>query len=274
MKAVDTPEKRRQYPKIFYRVLIPLFQFFQSGFPKIPTLSYLIRLFVESHIKEKLSELSIAYLYLIQTIPEDHPAAENYRAWLKDTSETCEKLSGTLNSLQSAKGLASIFWPILVNIAAALLGISTLKELFTRFSLANFLPWVIFIAIPFAYFFLFLTGAFWYKRELFMGAPFFESIMLSIFSLPDDRPIFPWLQDSTNNIYQLEDQVFNLLNRGKRHEFRWDILTMPFSFFVLALVGFSEWLNNPSQPISWPGIVGFLLAAVLSMAIISLRKWD
>lgn len=265
LEILGTTERRRKYVKILKDVLIPAFRLLRFPTYRFPTLSYLIRLFVESHIKGKLNELSISYLYLLQTVPEKHPSAENYRTWLKDTSETCDKLSGTLSSLQSTKGLASTLWPIVVNVAAALLGVSTLKELFTNFSWANLLPWITFIAFPFIYFGIFMTGAFWYKRELFTGITLLESIM---------QPFFKWTQDSANNVYQLEDHVFNLLGRGKNHEFRWDLITIPLSLFSFIPIGLSEWIQDPSKPVDWVFLGVILLAIIGSISIISLRKWD
>jgi len=130
VEMADITEKRREYMRRSFRIYSLLLRSF-------PTLSYLVRLFVESHIKERLNELSVAYYYLLQTIPEDHPSVEKYRTWLKSSSETCEKLSSTLSSLQSAKGIASTLWPILVNIVATIVGISTLQELIDQYKAAS-----------------------------------------------------------------------------------------------------------------------------------------
>jgi hypothetical protein len=204
-------------------------------------------------------------LFLLQTVPESYPSAKEYRAWLKETSEACEKLSGTLSSLQSAKGLASTLWPILVNIAAALLGISTLRDLFTNFNWNSLLPWIAFIGFPFVYLGIFVTGAFWYKRELFTGVTLLESISQSFSA---------GTQELTKNVYQLEDHTFHLLDRGKSRELQWDMVTIPFSLLGLALVGLSDWIENPSSPVDWPILVLILGLIFASISIISLRKWD
>jgi len=237
---------------------------------QLPTLSYLVRLFVESHIKVKLNELSVAYLYLLQTIPEKNRANEKYRAWLKNASESCEMLSGTLNSLQSAKGLASTLWPLAVNATAALLGVSDLKDAFQVLHWSNILSLILFTAFPFVYFGLFMTTAFLHKRELFT-IPFWHRHQLPTIS-SDPASVQVFIKETLyyeNSIYKLENQIFNLLDRGKISEFQWDMLTLPLSLIGLFLTGIIDWLQNPNKPFDWifAGVMFLGIAASISMGL-------
>lgn len=266
IEMLDITEKRREH------WMLRLLRILRIPLRSLPTLSYLVRLFVESHVKGKLNELSIAYSYLLQTIPQDYPSVENYRSWLKDTSETCERLSSTLRSLQSVKGVASTLWPVLVSAAATILGVSTLKELIdsykaAAFNWADLLPWLTFIVFPLVYLGIFVTGAFWYKRELFTRLTFSESIVASI--LP---ALFERHQDSAN-IYQLENMVFSSLDRGKTLEFQWDILTVPITVGSFALLGLSDWIQDPSKSVDWPIVIISLVGIIGSINLISRRKW-
>jgi hypothetical protein len=220
-----------------YLLLIsrPLFNISHSLI-RWPTLRYLVRLFVESHIKGKLNELSVSYIYLLQTVSEDDTGVENIRSWLKESSETCEKLASTLISVQSAQGLLSTLWPIAASLLAAFLGVNSLREALATDKLIALAQWIILIPTPMIYLGIFVTSAFWYKRQLFTGFSFFDTLILPSQS-----------QDSTRNIYQLEDEIFKLLDRGKVREFPYDMVSLPITFFSMSFLFLSDWLFGTTR---------------------------
>jgi hypothetical protein len=261
----SNPEKSSKYAKVLAQFPLLIDRLFPVPILRIPTLSYLVRLFVESHVKGKLQELSIAYLYLSNTLPDDYPAVENYRTWLKDTSETCDKLSATLSSFQSVKGLASALWPILIYIAGQMLGVTTLREAVQNVDVSSFLSWIVLIVFPILYFCLFITGAIWYKYELFTGFTLFESY----FQRHIENTSF-----DEQNVYQQEDRIFGLLNRGKVHEIPWDAVTfalVPIGFILLVVFDSS---GNPINRSDWI-LIGlmFLMSLLILVVVPRLRKW-
>jgi len=75
---------------------------------------------------------------------------------------------------------------------------------------------LIFVA---TYSLFFIYSAFTYKRKLFWGLQ----------------------QETDKNVYQIEDKLFNLLEKGKTHEFPIDIVTFPILPFISG--GFTIWVG-------------------------------
>lgn len=220
---------------------------------KLLTLQYLVRLFTESHIKGKLNELSVAYLYLAQTIPEDETSTNGAHMWLKEVQESCDKIAETLLSWTSTRGTLNALWPIGIGLATAALGADNIYELLIKFDASNpsytqFLSRLVAILIfPTVYFVLYLGSAFDCKREIFM--PGYTS---------NERPLQGDAdRGSRENVYQIEDHLFSLLQRGKRREIHFGIIILVSFLFMLGAYPTWLWLTNLSEPIAWVfGIVG------------------
>jgi hypothetical protein len=226
---------------------LPFFVPRENGRGKTPrklkkslTLGYPVKLFVASHIKGKLSELSKAYFYKAQTVPDEIPAAGDFRSWLKETSDTCERMAGTLSSWQSFRGVLSGVWPVGIGLLTAWLGVSNPYELIINFfklplGSGNFLRivaliLVIIVTISFAG--SFILAPFTYKREMFM--PGLNA---------DEQPLQPGQpKTSAPNVYQLEDWIFNRVNTGKKREFPYDQLFLILIVLYFALFTPFYWL--------------------------------
>jgi len=227
------------------------------------SLRYLVKLFTESHIKGKLIELSVAYSYLARQNPKNR----RYSAWLKETSEDCNKLAATLSSWQSARGIVSALWPFGIGIATTLL---KLEDIYDIINIINFkaVDWINLglMVFPVIYVALFISMSFQRKRELFMPGFDLEEKPIDM-----DRP-------ATNDdiIYHLEDQVFNLAGRGKVREIPADVIGQ-----TAGLLGFAAMetsILTLDQPLSsriffGAGGVMFLVMAIISIRLGSQRKW-
>lgn len=200
-------------------------------------LRFLIRLFVESHIKEKLSLLEASYVQLAQAFETaiDEPSNTKYQIWLKQAEEASAKFANSLSSWHSIRGLVSALWPVVVGFLVAKLGVNDIYQAILEVELPPIgtLVVVLFFVVP--YFLIFIHSAFTYKRKLFWGQP----------------------QETAKNVYQIEDRLFNLLEKGKTHEFPIDIVTFPILPFILGGVGI--WMGFMLDIGGYPiGLITFL----------------
>jgi len=91
---------------------------------------FLIRLFVESHIKGKLSLLESSYVQLAQAFETaiDEPSNTEYQIWLKQAEEASAKFANTLSSWHSIRGLVNALWPVVVGFLVAKLGVNDIYQ--------------------------------------------------------------------------------------------------------------------------------------------------
>ena len=174
-----------------------------------------VRFLVETHIKAKMGELSIAYNQLALRLPEGKKF-DTFRAALKSAVAECNQLSDTLRTWKNSKTLAAGAVPVLAgwltswlgtdNLLLALpqLGIEIRGNLLSG-SFASFLYVVVWVATSLGLLFLLFNQAFEAKRAIFLPA---------------------WLSDrseaSTHNIYASEDSLYALMGLHKSREFPLD----------------------------------------------------
>ena len=227
-----------------------------------------VRFLVETHIKAKMGELSIAYNQLALRLPEGKKF-DTFRAALKSAVAECNQLSDTLRTWKNSKTLAAGAVPVLAgwltswlgtdNLLLALpqLGIEIKGNLLSG-SFASFLQIMVWIVTSGALLFLLLNQAFEGKRAIFLPA---------------------WLLDrrdvSTHNVYASEDALYKLMRLHKTPEFPLDSVALAvffllvISFFVLRLYSFSSSLLT----------VNMLAVPVLLIMVIwairrSSRRWN
>jgi len=247
-----------------YTSILPLLQMAGYFFFRIICIKYFVRLFIESHIKGKLAELKISYTHLSQSLSEDNPAESEFILWLNKTKESCDEFSKTLFSWRSIPGIIATLWPFglsllvsafITNIYQAIpistppsspsepqadpytamqelqqefqksFGQSFQQELSTIIDIMNVLVY----SIPFIFL---LAAAFIGKRIIFLpGEDLWQQSS-------DNRPEF------TRNVYEFEDKLFALLDRGKSREFPIDLLA---TFLIGVLLAYMaterEWFR-------------------------------
>ena len=254
------PERRT----ITARLMNAYLKYFILRLLKYFTLGYMVRLLTESHIKGKLNELSVAYSYLAQQNPRD----KSLVSWLKDTSEDCDKLAVTLTSWQSIRGLVGVLWPVALGIATTRLDVPSSYAILTKVHIeASNLTRVGGLIYLLAYLLCFVGLPFEKKRELFM--PGFDL---------GEKPIDPSAKIE-NTTYYLEDQVFNLVGRGKVREIPLDIVVIVLAYLCVA----GSAMIITISPAVLPGILKILLgllwfgallwAMVLQIRRLRRRRW-
>jgi hypothetical protein len=199
----------------------------------------LISFFIESHMRSKLRELEVAYTQMSSTIPVYYPTQEKYLAWFKDAVKECQNLASTLSSAKIFGDFAVTLRNLFVAIVLSALGVNSLASLVVnllrtpqiniylasgRYVLAQivafFIPMVLYSVI-------FIDPAFTAKRDIFLGS-----------SVPEE-----------NSVYKLENNLFDLLGRGKSIELPLDFagLTLSLSLMLAFLYAANVAINKLAQ---------------------------
>lgn len=187
----------------------------------ILTWKFLVKFFVESHIKGKLNELRNSYIQISQTfeiVRQDQ--IDDNQTWLSKVKEECTEFADTLPSWQNIRRLIIIIGTLIVGFFVATSNVNNIYQaiLIIKFEVA------IGLIIYAAFSFLFISFTFDYKRSLFRpGSGFlWESI------LPQQH------KESIKNIYNIEDNLFSLLGKTKIREFPVDIVAFAQIFIVFG----------------------------------------
>lgn len=224
---------------------------------KIPTLRFIVKLFVESHIKGKLNQLGDSYVQNAQVISMDGPTAKEYLDWLKQAEEGTKKFASTLSSWQSIRGLASVMGA-LGPLGSGLLIVSLkveniyqgLVKIVPLFSLYTF-SIILYFLFTMVYFWLVIFSAFNYKRNLFYPGSGFELFTLVRRSRTQ--------QVSVKNVYKIEDKLFEILGKGKTLELPIDIIAYSLLTFTIGI--FSIWGSIKEQEGNMMPYLSYLTAA-------------
>jgi hypothetical protein len=226
-----------------------------------PFFRFIIRIFVESHIKSKLDEISDSYVQLSQIIKPDDPLATEYKNWLMQAKEGTDNFANTLTSLNSIRSIIAIVLPWISGLIIALLGVSDIYQAIVQgisnISISN-------ISVPqpetnfygiilidkfqliigmILYFPLLVAMGFLYKRRLFYS----NSISFWIRSHLSERSYVH--NKDGRNIYEIENRLFNILDKQKALELPWDsiIFSMTIIFIIIDTIYFYpnlSYLNN------------------------------
>lgn len=197
--------KSNQRPSPYRFALYLIFKF--SPY-RLSSVKALVKILVESHIKEKLKELEIIYTQLSATVPREKKNREKYLDWLKSAKHECRELSDTL-----------IYWDIIKSFSLAILNFLVVTGVFAGlvriFSTPYSLAWLFVVLIFFSiFFFSFIDNSYQAKRDIFSGSG----------------------NDESRNIYSLENNLFELLGRGKKVEWPIDYLASALIFFPFLIV--------------------------------------
>ena len=229
------------------------------------TLRFLVKLFVESHIKGHANRLADSYIQLAQTISTNEPSYSRYQNWLKQAGEGTKKFADTLSSFRSISGLIGTFLPLVSSLLIAVLGITAIQQ-----AVAELVPNPISIVFGFllfilaVYLFIFVTFAFIYKRNLFYprSGSFTFDFVIELFEFFKLKEIQQH-RELVYNVYQIEDKLFDLLGKKK-------ILELPIDYIVVSIFSFVIGILY----ISTPFIIGTIsCSAILLMAAGFKRRW-
>lgn len=234
-------------------------------------LRFLIKLFVESHIHGKLKELGNIYIQLSQTISTD----DEYQKWLIKTEEGTIKFANTLTSIQSIRGLASVFLPWISGVTIAILGSINIQQFFKLiFPISNqalMIGLVLFISL--IYFDMFILGSFIYKRNLFYkSGGFVIEFLNSFFNLLPGQKEMIQLENSFENIYQIEDELFAILSKRKTREKPIDMITFSLVFFIVGFCCILEPIYGHGILSNFVAVIAFLMGFLFILGGFK-RKW-
>ncbi len=190
----------------------------------------LVQLFVEAHVRQKISQLSTIYIqtsFLIQNSLSEKP---EYLTWLNQASQECKEFQQTLSTgkifLDSLKFTTTFMFGLFLAFAGA----NSLNE-FLQKLISNSLPPIVVTLFAFTlimlivvapYIYLFWDSTFAAKRAIFMGIGSEIS--------------------QSHNIYVLENNLFDLLGRGKPKEVPIDYIFQ--SLFFLSGIIFFWWTQT------------------------------
>ena len=201
-----------------------------SALIEVISLNFLITIFIESHMKSKLNQLSESYFQLAQTIP-DYSDMTSYKKWLIQNGEYAQKFADKLISWKSIKGGIGILLPVVIgSLIPSLADLPNLDiKSFEGFSNST-LQFIMNSANPkasntiitffaiYVYAEIFVSAAFAYKRALFSPKIYSSSSASAAFGFVSAK------EEKWHNrtIYDFEDNLFNLLSKNKKKEFPTD----------------------------------------------------
>lgn len=203
----------------------------QSWFLLTPlTWKPFVRFLLETHVKAKTGELSIAYNQLSLRLPESKKF-DPLRTALKSAVAECNQLSDTLTTWKNGKTLVAGAVPVLAGWLTSWLGTDNLLSALPRLgielsgnllsgSFASFLQMVVWVVTSLGLLFLLLNQAFEGKRAIFLPT---------------------WIMDrsqiATHNVYASEDALYKLMSLHKTSEFPLDMAAL-LVFFLIAMASF------------------------------------
>ncbi len=196
------------------------------------------RALVESHIKGQLGQLRTAYVQIEQSVLET-ASTLTFRAWLRDSQDSLARFSGTLSFTNFARRIIAALWPLVIALAA----VGTVWDtIFRVFDKEKSQPGVLvtlgaLALIVVTYLVFGLSIAATRKRGFFLAR-----ISLSSVWAINDRATTAG-NVTANNIYEMENELFDAINKPKRAELPLDMYLIAANLLLWAIletiVGFS-----------------------------------
>lgn len=232
------------------------------GKPPWLVLGFATKLFVESHLKRKLKELTDAYVQLESAL--SIVGDREYRDWLRQVRDSMAAFRGSLSSVHRLRLTLGALWPALTGI---------LGGVGLQVSFPGSIDPVVLLLIALVvlidlgpYLYLFLRSSFLVKRELLLpGARLLE------------RQPRETQRKLGGQVYEVEDKLFQLLGRAKKKEVPVDaaglfaVLIVPGALLVVALAR----LFHLGDSI-WTFLIGSLVFVGIIMRpvwIVARREW-
>ena len=185
------------------------------------------RALVEAHIKHKISELKVVYVYLEQSLTEA-PSVHNMEVWLHNAQEALTRFSATLVVLNSVRRLVAILWPLVIALVAIASIWNALFKLLGQGHLGFRREFIVLTPLVSLFILILFRRAAIRKRE------FFLSPVLLPLSWVDNFRATPAAKVTVKNIYAAEDELFDIISRPKRKEVPLDTYALGACFFMGA----------------------------------------
>jgi hypothetical protein len=165
--------------------------------------------------------LESLYIQLSETFRVGETSArDDYKAWLNESAEASAKFAGTVSAnWASLLGFVSKLWPLAAGLVAAAAGATNIYEAFFQVDPTRLQRYGVMMILVAAFTGGVLVNIFLTKRNLFLGRSAYKGRSTFISSDPFERQdVYP------KNVYKSEDELFELLGRGKGYEFPWDVV--------------------------------------------------
>lgn len=219
---LDTSIFKRIYsPKNWITHLVELI-----SFPTSMVIRILVKFFVEWHIKNKLGILVATYAQLEQTIDTSQPNSEKQIKWLNSTQEGLKKFSDTLSIFSSIgtflRSLSIIFSGLIITFIQILTKTLDLNNLLQVFLITGT--------------FLFYSGV--------VISPSYKYKRQDVFSKKVKKSIDS--KEKSSNIYQIENDLFQILGRNIPMEISIDYMLISFSLSLMCIFFIYSTITTPS----------------------------
>lgn len=232
---------------------IPIFRRIQEKIEKDIILKFLFRkskgiffkpvvsFFVEWHIKKKIGIIIKTYARLEQTLDNSNSDNKKKIEWLKSTQDGLRKFIGTLSTFSSIENFFRSTWFFLSGLLIAYFGVSNIFELMVELYSVDYDPFFILkfagrIFIIIVYLFIFIFPSFGYKRQ---------HIFCEILLKPNEN------EEKSLNIYQVENNLFQILGKNKPKEIPIDFILYSTICFLFGVLIIGNLILTPTYDISF-----------------------
>ncbi|MGD2250889.1 MAG: hypothetical protein PVF58_21020 [Candidatus Methanofastidiosia archaeon] len=175
--------------------------------------------------------------------------SNKYRKWLLESAEECAQFADILPLWRYARWLIGILFPL--GVSLLFLNVGDYQTALSRFAM-------VIIALIFLYIPIFI--AFSYKRNRFLYGSI-RPMWHSWYSIPEEFK---------TNIYQIEDELFNLIGKKKNYESPLDVYYT--IFFLLYFILYVLTIEGHIL-IRMVNFIFFLLLLIYLLKIANKRKW-
>lgn len=173
---------------------------------------FLVRLFVEGHVRSKAEEFRGIYLQMLTSLPagEDH---QNVGTWLEESAAQWGQLRDSISDRLYFLRLLLTLSPIAFGFLAARLGQSDIYAALFAMDLKAYRTASVWLFVPASYLLTLVVYSFRFKRSIFYPRYLFA-----------DQPSAKGQAEelSARNVYSIEDELCTILQRRKSREIQWD----------------------------------------------------
>jgi hypothetical protein len=174
---------------------------------------FIVRLFVEAHVRTKAGEFRSAYMQTLRALPRDEKY-EEIATWLEGAAGEWTQLRETISDRWQFLRLLLALSPIALGFVAARIGQTDIYAALMSLDMGAFRTSAFWLFVPAIYLLSLVGMSFQFKRTLFFPQYLFQ----------DHPRLYARAREfSARNVYAMEDELCRLLDRGKSREIQWDV---------------------------------------------------
>jgi len=222
---------------------------------------------VYAHVKGKLNELRAVYAEIEQVASTTDRTTLSFRNWLRDTQDSLSRFSATLSVMDGVRRAMVALWPLII----ALLALAPVWNYFLRLSDkkspggSSYTSAIILLIV----FYVAIVAAISANKK--------RKLFLAFIKIPSrsDNSILSSISMSVTaaNVYEVEDDLFDIIGRPKRRELALDpyaLAAMFFAWFSYCLyILFGTDMNFTGRIVF---VVQALLFAVICLSFVAIGR--